>query len=335
MRANFITKRLKAILPKIGGQLFVEPHYQYSGCIVFDNGVRTFYKRCIFDINPAGAVKIGIDKGYANYFLKEFGFRVPDFDTFANAAINKLLNPKKGMEEGYNFATTLGFPIIIKPNDGTQGKHVYKVRNKAEYFNYAQQLFTDAEVMLVQQFVTGNDYRIVVLDDKVYCAYQRVPLQLVGNGKDTIARLFEAKTKEWKQQKISKKIKLNDKRLQAQLHDLQLRNDHILEKDRVISLLNIANLSLGGTIVDYTDTISEAYQALAIDITKKMGLRFCGIDIMTNSIDGAADDYWVIEINSAPGLFSFPGLGEAQSRIIDELYIDMLQIIKYQKLQQY
>lgn len=331
MHLNFITKKLIGLMPKIGGKIILEPNYQYSGCIIFDDGNRTFYKGSSFDINPHGAVKIAIDKGYANYFLDKFGFNIPTYDTFANEALNEYLDKKKGIKEGFLFASKLGFPVIIKPNEGTKGTHVYKIHNEVEYFEFANQLFADSKVMLIQKFVTGNDYRIVVFDDKVYCAYQRIPLHIIGNGRDPIATLLKQKTQELKNKQGSSAFKLGDKRIQAKLNNENLSYDFVPDKGQLIPLLNLANLSLGGQGVDYTKTISKAYKQLVIDLTKKMGLRLCGIDIMSNSIEGSPDDYSIIEINSAPGHSNFALLGDTQSKIIDNLYVDILIAIKNQK----
>lgn len=326
MRPNFVTEKLKKILPVLGATLIVEPYYGYCGCILFDNGKRTFYKESSFDVNPQGAVKVAIDKGYSNCFLQQFGFKVPPYDTFVDDTINAHLKYKKGMEEGLVYAQKIGFPVILKPNAGTKGKHVYKVNNPQEYDVYASRLLADTNVMLVQEFVTGNDFRIVVFNNKVYCAYQRVPLHIEGNGMDTIAQLLIKK----KQQLNSSINTFNpqDKRIIATLRQLGRTDSDVLTEGEILPLLHLANLSLGGQAIDWTSRISEEYKSLAIDITNKMGLKLCGVDIMTDRIDGKVKDYAVIEINSAPGYSNYALLGEKQSIIVENLYRDILLYIR-------
>ena len=326
MRLNYVTQRIKQLLPKIGGELILEPQYQYAGCIVFDNGKRSFFKDSSFDVNPQGAVKIAIDKGYTNYFLQRFGFNVPVFDTFASENLN--LKQTKGIQEGYEFALKIGFPVILKPNIGTNGNHVYKVNDRIEYFKNARKILTNSDVMMVQAFATGNDFRIGVFDGKVYCAYQRVPLFLIGNGEDTIFALLKSKEASIKKSKSINSFNWKDERIQTSLKMRNLSFDTVLAQGEKISLLQIANLSLGGQPIDYTNRISKEYQKLAVDIVQKMGLRFCGIDLMTHSIEGNIGDYSLIELNSAPGLSNFATLGINQEKIVDDLYFDMLNFLK-------
>lgn len=325
MRQYFVTQKLIKLVPKVGGELIIELQYGYCGCIIFDNGKRTFYKESCLDINTQGAVRIAIDKGYSNYFLQHFGFLVPAFDTFVNEELNRHLKIEKGIQEGYLYALELGFPVIIKPNAGAKGKHIYKINNKEAYFESAKKLFVDSKIMMVQQFAKGNDFRIVVFDGKVYCAYQRLPLQVIGNGEADVRTLLKQRSNELKGITT---FSINDQRIRAKLAELNLSYNDILPKGVKVMLLNIANLSLGGKAIDFTDKISAEYKALAIGITQKMGLRLCGIDLMTDSITGKVNDYSIIEINSAPGYSNFALLGEPQSKIIDGLYLDMLRSIK-------
>ncbi len=89
-----------------------------------------------------------------------------------------------------------------------------------------------------------------------------------------------------------------------------------------IFLLDNANLSGGGDSVDVTSSIDSFYKKSAIQITKDMGLRLCGVDIM---IDEDGDGWHVIEINSAPGLDHYAAIGAKQNKIVEDLYLQVLK----------
>ncbi len=67
--------------------------------------------------------------------------------------------------------------------------------NKREFYKGVRSIFEKHNIVLVQKLVTGRDYRLVVLDDKVISAYQRMPLSVVGDGDSTIRQLLINKQK--------------------------------------------------------------------------------------------------------------------------------------------
>ena len=95
-----------------------------------------------------------------------------------------------------------------------------------------------------------------------------------------------------------------------------------------VFLLDNANLSTGGDAVDVTASVSSAFQKLAVRLTRDMNLRLCGVDLM---VDGHIEEvpvsgkYWILEINAAPGLDHYAKIGEAQEKIVEELYLTVLR----------
>ena len=87
-------------------------------------------------------------------------------------------------------------------------------------------------------------------------------------------------------------------------------------------MLPNANLSTGGTSVDVTDFIHPFYNKLAICLTKDMGLRLCGVDLMIvdGDITKPSKQWYIIEINSAPGLDHYASIGKKQTKIVEDLY---------------
>ncbi len=106
----------------------------------------------------------------------------------------------------------------------------------------------------------------------------------------------------------------------------RLNLNSIPRKGTRIYLLANANLSTGGDSVDVTDTIHTAFKKIAIKLTKDMGLRLCGVDLMIEGdITQKVKKYWVIEVNSAPGLDHYVTTGKAQKKIVEDLYLEVLK----------
>jgi len=319
---------VKKIAPQIGAKVLLEPEYGFVGKIIFKNGKTTFFSLSKFNINSMGSAAISGDKNHASYFLKQLGYKVTEGQTFFNEALNKNLLLKRTIDDGYEFAKKLGFPVIVKPNDFSQGALVTKVYNKREYYQVAEIIFDKTRVLIVEKFYVGNDYRILVLDDEVIAAYQRIPLFVVGDGKSTISELLHQKEESFAKNCRNVTIKTDDMRIISKLEKQQLSLDGVLPENTKIYLLDNANLSSGGEAIDLTKNIHPDFQKLAINITKDMCLRLCGVDIITSDITQPIQDYVILEINSSPGITQYASIGEQQMKIVEELYLKILQALE-------
>lgn len=87
-----------------------------------------------------------------------------------------------------------------------------------------------------------------------------------------------------------------------------------------------ANLSSGGDAIDVTSTMHKDFCMFAVKLTRDMGLRLCGVDIMVDGdITLAHQKFWVLEINSAPGLDHYVKTGKAQQKILEDMYLEVLK----------
>jgi D-alanine-D-alanine ligase-like ATP-grasp enzyme len=328
-RPPFVTDIIQRVAPKIGARVMVEPEYGFVGLITFKSGKRVLFRDRNFNINPLGSSEIARDKGYSEFFLKQFGYRTPEGQTCFSERLNERLATRRTVDDGFDFARGLGFPVILKPNNLSQGALVVKVHNKREFYAAAKRIFKRVAVMVVQRFYGGNDYRIVVLDDEVISAYQRIPLRVVGDGRSTIAELLERKQQEFARAGRDTEIDVEDFRLVRKLKRQRLGFESVIPAGRELYLLDNSNLSTGGEAVDVTAKVHADFRRLAVDITRDMGLRMCGVDVITpGSITLPMEDYVVIEINSAPGLDNYASMGEKQRRIVDGLYLKVLKALE-------
>lgn len=127
---------------------------------------------------------------------------------------------------------------------------------------------------------------------------------------------------EFKKSGRDKTFLFDDKRLKMTLLRQKLSLVSILSKNKNLRLLDNANLSTGGTSVDVTEKVHQFFKEVAVKLTKDMGLRLCGVDlIVEGDITTMPKGKWyVIEINSAPGLDHYASLGKKQQDTVEYLY---------------
>jgi len=323
---SIIAPLLKKLVPQIGARIIVEPEWGIAGQIIFKNGKKSYFRYSSLDLNTLGASEIAKDKDYANFFMKKMGYPTIPGDVFFSNYWCDAIGSNKNIDMAEKYAKTISFPLMTKPNSGSQGVDVIKVNNLLELRQALTKIFTNDHIAIVQKFITGQDYRLVVLDGKVISAYQRIPFNITGNGKATIKELITAKFVYFSKLQRPIRIKPNDKRILTNLKLQKLKLNSVLEAGKNIILLDNANLSSGGESFDVSNKVHPKFKSLAIKLTKDMGLRLCGVDLMiAGDISQDVKKYWIIEINSSPGLDHYVKMGKDQEKIVEDLYLQVLK----------
>ncbi len=301
---HFVANLLKRLGEEEGIPVHVEPTWGHVGQITRPDGTKTYFRGAHFDLNGLGSTEIAVDKGYAAYFLEQAGHNVIPGKTFYAPGFANAINSKDSIDAAYEYAkTTIGFPVVLKPNSSTQGKLVCVAHDKRTFMQAARSICKMDRVFLVQPLIKGHDYRVVVLDGEVMSAYERLPLSVAGNGISTIEELLDKKQKEYQARGRDTTINKEDFRIDNRLKRHQMNRSTILPANQSFALLDNRNLSTGGDAVDVIEEIDPSYKDLAIRIVRDMGLRYCGVDLMVQDdirkpIDPKLNTYHVIEINA-------------------------------------
>ncbi|MCJ8164233.1 cyanophycin synthetase [Pontibacter sp. E15-1] len=264
------------------------------------------------------AVEYAGDKNATKLMLEEAGIPVPRGLTVTNAA---------ELEEA---AQELGYPLVTKPLDGNQGKgatiNILQWKEALNGLAEAQRFSTE---VIVEQFISGHDYRLLVINGKFVAAAKRTPALVVGNGHSTIRQLVNAVNKDPRRgvghEKELTHIKV-DKLTRGILREQGLTLRSVLPEGEILYLKNTANLSTGGTAADVTDLVHPYNVLMAERIAGTVGLDICGIDVMTTDIAIPLPETMgaVIEVNAAPGLRMHISPTEGLRRNVAEPIIDML-----------
>lgn len=327
-RTTFVSNIILKLARRMGAAVLLEPESGIVGCVQFKNGRSTFFRNTNFDINPLGAEEIVRDKGYCAFFLKQFGYPVPEGNTFFTRELCNIVPCPRNIDEGYAYARQLGFPVILKPNSGSKGTLVTRVHTRREYYRAARAIFRIDEVLLVQRYYRKKDFRIVVLDNEVISAYRRLPLAVTGDGNSSIRELIDRKQHEYRRILRDTVIDAADFRILQGLRRQRLDLSSILPSGQSIQLLDNANLSTGGDAIDLTCKIHSEWKNLAIEITHRLGLRLCGVDILADDITTSPSDYIILELNGRPGLNNYAAIGEIQRKTVERLYEKVLKALE-------
>lgn len=264
------------------------------------------------------AVDIACDKSTTKQILHEMDIPIPigEVCTTCNDAVL--------------IAEEIGYPVVVKPENGNQGKGVsIGLNNENEVafaFNIAKKI---SDYVMVEKYIPGNDYRVLVVGDKVAAVAQRVPAYVIGDGKHPISYLINLKNMDPLRgeghEKPLTKIKIDEVTI-AVLKKQNYTLDSIPGSDKKIYLKNNANLSTGGEAIDCTDKIHPVNCQLAIQASKIIGLDIAGVDITCKDISipitqsGGA----IIEVNASPGLRMHLHPSKGKPREVGKTIIDFL-----------
>ncbi len=234
-------------------------------------------------------------------------------------------------EEGLKEAVSrFGYPLVIKPIDGNHGKGnttnitTWEVAVKA--LQAAQQY---GRSVIVEKFITGFDFRALVINYKFVCAALRTPAAVTGDGVHTIQYLVGETNKDprrgYGHEKVLTQITIDDFTWKM-LNDKGYTLDTVPAKDELVLLKPTANLSTGGTSTDVTDEVHPANIFMFERIARIIGLDICGIDVMAVDLRTPVNENGgaVLEVNAAPGfrMHIEPAMG--LPRNVAEPVVDML-----------
>lgn len=215
--------------------------------------------------------------------------------------------PVASAEDAWIAACEIGGPVVVKPRDGNQGRGVGVNLTSREQVDaaYAVAAEISGEV-LVERCVPGNDYRILVVGNKLIAAARRDPPQVVGDGMHSISQLVEQINSDPRRGEghanALTKIYFDEITV-AQLATKGLAPESVPSSGERVVLRNNANLSTGGTATDVTDDVHPELAARVEAAARMVGLDICGVDIVCDSVSNPLEEHGaVIEINAVPGL---------------------------------
>lgn len=233
-------------------------------------------------------------------------------------------------DDAWTAAEEIGLPVVVKPQDGNQGKGVTVNVVSRDHIKiaYAAAAAISSSIM-VERYLPGHDFRLLVVGGKVVAAARRDPPQVIGDGVHSVSELVEIVNSDPRRSEghatALTKIRLDEIAL-ARLSIQGLSADSVPPKGSRVILRNNANLSTGGSATDVTDDVHPELAASAVAAAQMIGLDICGVDVVCDSVLKPLEKQGggVIEVNAAPGLRMHlqPSFGKA--RAVGEAIVSMM-----------
>lgn len=275
------------------------------------------FQATISDETRTIAVDIASDKELTKQLLYQAGISVPR-GVVAHSEEDALASMSQ-----------LSLPIVVKPYDGCQGKGVSLALQTPEHVLEAFQLAQRySGKVLMEEYISGRHYRVLIVGGKLQAASERVPAHVVGDGTRSIAELIAILNQDpmrgLDHEKPLTRLKIDDAMI-AFLKRHHLTLDDIPANGERVFLRDNANLSTGGQALDVTDQIHPEIVYMCERAAKTIGLDICGVDLVTEDIaNGDAQSAYVIEVNAAPGIRMHHYPSEGTSRNVGKAILESM-----------
>ena len=212
-------------------------------------------------------------------------------------------------EEAVDAFDYLGGPVVVKPVSGHHGRDVFVASTAGEVITAYGAAGAGGGLVLVESYVAGTDYRVLVVGGRVAAAAELSPAQVTGDGVCAIAALVGQVNSDPRRgtghDRPLTMIVLDDISI-AHLAGQGLAPTSVPAPGQIVTLRHNANLSTGGTSKDVTDSVHPAVARMCARVAAVTRLDVCGIDLRLPDISepfvpGHASG-GVLEINASPGL---------------------------------
>lgn len=266
------------------------------------------------------SVDIAGNKELTNRLLHEVGIPVPRSSVVRDA------------DEAVAAARRMGYPVVLKPLDGNHGRGVMiNLPDEAtvrEAYPLAERE-TRGGYVVVETFIPGKDYRILVVNNQVVAVAERVPAHVRGDGTHTVQELIDITNSDPRRgvghEKILTRIVVDAQTVEV-LGKGDMTLESVPEAGAFVQLKLTGNMSTGGTSIDRTDDIHPDNVEIARQAAMVVGLDVAGIDFITPDIARSVREQRgaIVEVNAGPGFRMHTHPTEGHPRHVGRAVIDML-----------
>jgi len=253
--------------------------------------------------------------------LEEYKIRVPKGLEYTSAEAAKA-----------DFLIHQGKPVVIKPNQTNFGLGITILKENEDEETYRRAVdiaFEHDSTILIEEFISGKEFRFFVINDEVVGILHRVPANVTGDDTKTIRELVELKNQN----------PLRGKGYRTPLEKIQLGEAEAMflkpqNKDfstvpasgEVVYLRENSNISTGGDSIDFTDDIPDSYKQIAVLAAKALNVFITGLDMIIPDVSAEAtdDNYAIIEMNFNPAIHIHCHPFQGKNRKLNEKLMDAL-----------
>ncbi|MFL5761569.1 MAG: cyanophycin synthetase [Thermomicrobiales bacterium] len=266
------------------------------------------------------AVDVASNKELTTRLLHEVGIPVPKSAVVAN------------VDEAVRHAERFGYPVVLKPLDGNHGRGVcinLKSEEEVRKFFPMAEAESKTRTVVIETFIQGKDYRILVINNQVVAVAERVPAHVIGDGNNNVADLIDRSNADPRRgvghEKILTRIGVDAQTIET-LQRQGLTLGDVPAEGQFVQLKQTGNMSTGGTSIDRTDDIHPDNVEIARQAAMIVGLDVGGIDFIASDISASVRHSGgaIVEVNAGPGFRMHTHPTEGHPRHVGRAVVDML-----------
>ncbi|TFL11272.1 cyanophycin synthetase [Pusillimonas caeni] len=268
-------------------------------------------------LTSAIAESIAQDKELTKRLLRAAGVPVPRG------------RPVEDEDDAWRAAQEVGLPVVVKPQNGNQGRGISVNLGSEERVRQAyRHAISCFDEVLVEQYLPGHDWRMLVVGNKLVAAARRDPPTVVGDGTHTVRELVDIVNSDPRRSDGHStsltKIRFDEVAL-GRLAEQGYSAESVPLLGARVVLRDNANLSTGGSATDVTDDVHPELAAAAVAAAQTVGLDIAGIDIVCETVLRPLEGQGgIVEVNAAPGLRMHLDPSFGKGRAVGEAVIDMM-----------
>jgi cyanophycin synthetase len=278
-------------------------------------------QQCIWtaETSKTSAIAEGIvaDKSLCKELLAQCGVPVPEGEFAENA------------ERAWQIAQEIGFPVVVKPVDGNQGRGVSLELDTKENIQKAWELAQEESYngVIVEKFIRGAEHRILVINYQIVAVSRGEVVSVQGDGKSTLQTLIDhqVNTDPRRGESLITPLKLiqieKNPVVALEIQRQGYQAESIIPKDLLVIVERNSNAS-----EDVTELIHPEIARLCCIAARVTGLDVAGIDLVCERIDQspAGQSIAVVEVNAGPGLLMHIKPSKGQARNVGKPIIESL-----------
>jgi GNAT-family acetyltransferase (TIGR03103 family) len=208
--------------------------------------------------------------------------------------------------------------VVVKPARGEQGVGIsVDVRTPEALQSAVEAARKQSDRVLIEEFVEGEDLRIIVINFEVVAAAVRRPAKIVGTGQHSIEELIEKQSRRRQAATGGESRIPLDAETERCIREAGYTLSDVLPYGKSLVVRKTANLHTGGTIHDVTAKLSTTLCEAAVEAAAAIDIPVVGLDFLVPSVEG--DEYVIVEANERPGLANHEPAPTAE-RFIDLLF---------------
>jgi len=283
---------------------------EYGFFALAHGGTTIACRESLSELTTAVAMSRCDDKRVTRRILERAGLKVPDQAVAVGDEEDRAFLQKHES-------------VVVKPARGEQGAGItvdvrdsdVLVRATADARQYCPQV-------LLEQFVTGEDLRIIVIDYQVIAAAVRRPATLRGTGDKTIGELLERYNRRREAATGGESAVPLDAVTEQCVEEAGYSLEDVLPEGEALRVRKTANLHTGGTIHDVTNELHTDLIDASVRAARALEIPVVGLDMLVPDVTGP--EYVFIEANERPGLANHEPQPTAE-RFIDLLFPQTVQ----------